>query len=365
MMIPSITVHLQALNHREEDPNFHKSTHAMHYATAMIPVAPMILPGVWDIKDLLVLLKDNIRRLHAKSSRDKEIEKSGEMTFATTQHKCFEYEVGGLEFVLAACAEDRPAQVIRFKPTDENSKDFEMLHMYHAMGLSRQHHMQQIILARGRDFQLAQAVVAAAQEILEQTGRVTVTPVNKDKDLNDKLKESWYKTAVEQDTSQSTSRLSNSIETDALTLAADAREFSECASFLDALFVDDPYALSLVEAVAHIQSAEMHYNASVRTPKPRMTAQGSEVNYTHECPNCKSPPGEIILSKHFAGRLLWGGFSPVLSLAWLKRQGVTHVLNCIGAKKGDGSPEPSFGCATRNRYRTPPSYLKTFALFIL
>jgi hypothetical protein len=61
----------------------------------------------------------------------------------------------------------------------------------------------------------------------------------------------------------------------------------------------------------------------VRVPEP-------VVRYTEETFLCQTPPGLIAARGEIRARFLWGGLSPVLNKGWLRWQGITHVLNCIG-----------------------------------
>ena len=178
MLIPTITVHLQGMDHRLNDPSYELSAQAMHHALVMIPVAPTILPGGWDITELIFLLGQSITSEYKASRRGQEVAEMGTLEHRQTHHKRFEYELGGIRFVVAACGSDRPAQVLHFTPAEGSKKPFEMLHMYNAMGMSRQHHLQQVILVRIRDLALADVVVSVVQSIMQGGARVLVRGVN-------------------------------------------------------------------------------------------------------------------------------------------------------------------------------------------
>ena len=84
-------------------------------------------------------------------------------------HKNIEFELGGHRYVVSACNSDRPAFIIKLK--SEELADMELLHFYNAMGLAKQKEDQQALLARVADFELAQAVIQAATELLGITTR--------------------------------------------------------------------------------------------------------------------------------------------------------------------------------------------------
>ena len=180
MLIPTLTVHLQGMDRRGLNPGYETSAHAMQHVLVMIPVAPTLLPGGWDITDLIFLLGARVTEAYMSSQRGLEVAEMGRLEHRHAHHKRFEYELGGVRFVIAACAADRPAQVLHFSPTEAGRNPFEMMHMYNAMGLSRQHHLQQVILVRIRDFALAAVVVDTVQQILGGGARVMVRGSNKD-----------------------------------------------------------------------------------------------------------------------------------------------------------------------------------------
>lgn len=184
MIIPTITVHLKAVDRRTKDTSYESSAAAMHHALIMIPVATTILPGAWDINDLIFLLGDRITSDYMDSTRGKELAKMGGLEAQRSHHKRFEYEHGGIRFVIAACGSDRPAQVLHFTPNEPNRKPFEMMHMYNASGMRREHHLQQMILVRIRDFALAKVVISVVQSIMEGGARIALRGVHKEEKEN-------------------------------------------------------------------------------------------------------------------------------------------------------------------------------------
>ena len=184
MIIPTITVHLQAVDRRAKDPSYASSPGAMHHALIMIPVATTIFPGAWDINDLIFLLGDRITSLYMDSTRGKEVIGMGRLAARQSHHKRTEYEHGGIRFVIAACASDRPAYVLHFTPDEPHRKPFEMMHMYNASGLRREHHLQQVILVRIRDFALAKVVLYVVQSIMNDGARIALRGVHKEEAEN-------------------------------------------------------------------------------------------------------------------------------------------------------------------------------------
>ena len=108
----------------------------------------------------------------------------GRLAARQSHHKRTEYEHGGIRFVIAACASDRPAYVLHFTPDEPHRKPFEMMHMYNASGLRREHHLQQVILVRIRDFALAKVVLYVVQSIMNDGARIALRGVHKEEAEN-------------------------------------------------------------------------------------------------------------------------------------------------------------------------------------
>ena len=338
MCIPALTVHLQ-----KADPRFESEGRAFHHAAVMIPVAPTLIPGVWDVTDFIFMLGGLVADAYAKTERGREVQAMGALELRYVHHKRFQYELGGLRFVVAACASDRLARVLHFTPSEEGVKPFEMMHMYNAMGLNRQHHLQETILVRLRDFALVQVVIDVTQSILRGLSRVAVRAVNKDPVEQALLMKLWYDGGRPEQSKQATT-LASIVVTDAVKAAGKACAFSDCESFLRELFARESTTgelLDLVDAVIATIPAASVIAEMGQGPEPC-------VHYQHERPDCQSPPGEVVLPV-LAARLMWGGLSPVLNRAWLEWQGVTHVLNCLGAKRKDGAPDPYYDLALQAR----------------
>ena len=108
----------------------------------------------------------------------------GRLAARQTHHKRTEYEHGGIRFVIAACGTDRPAHVLHFTPNESKRKAFEMMHMYNAMGMRREHHLQQMILVRIRDFALAEVVISVVQSIMKGGACITLRGVHREEKQN-------------------------------------------------------------------------------------------------------------------------------------------------------------------------------------
>ena len=77
-------------------------------------------------------------------------------------HKLDDHEIAGYRVILTQCRNDRPAMLIVWTTHDGHST--ELMHFYPAMGLSRQHAAQQMLLGRMRGLELSSCLVHAARE---------------------------------------------------------------------------------------------------------------------------------------------------------------------------------------------------------
>ena len=77
-------------------------------------------------------------------------------------HKLDDHEIAGYRVILQQCRSDRPAMLIVWTTHDGHST--ELMHFYPAMGLSRQHAAQQMLLGRMRGLELSSCLVHAARE---------------------------------------------------------------------------------------------------------------------------------------------------------------------------------------------------------
>ena len=87
MIIPSFIVHLQALDKRKKDPDYHMTPSAMHFVNVTTPAAPTVVPGVWDVNVFVLLIGNKLAEAYGSSARGKHV-RSG-------HHKRSEFEVGG------------------------------------------------------------------------------------------------------------------------------------------------------------------------------------------------------------------------------------------------------------------------------
>jgi hypothetical protein len=129
------------------------------------------------------------------SERGQELSRLGTLTPREKHHKRQEHEYGGTRFVVAACCSDRPAQVLEFAPND-GSKPVEIMHVYNAMGLSKQHEFVQVVLARFRDFRMGHVVVDVVREQLG-VERVWVKPISRNdtENVSNEINEGFVFTA--------------------------------------------------------------------------------------------------------------------------------------------------------------------------
>ena len=257
-------------------------------------------------------------------------------------------EYGIYRFVVGACASDRPAATLIVSPNQNTGfrKPVEMLHWYVAMGLSKQHHLQEVMLARVRDIGLAQTLVRVVQRVLS-VGHASVRYLCKDAADTALLRRLW----CESNSPVSTEPLPlvNPDVVAAAKFVGAGIAFADCMPFLSALLSGYPSLLGLIQAVTSALQSEAVDPRGDR-PHELVGVVEPKVAYTHESPNCQVPPAEVCLPGLFAASLFWGGLSPALNVEWLRWRRVTHVLNCIGSvDPSTGNAEPSYALAVASR----------------
>jgi len=345
IVLPTMNVHLLGLHQLPKTKEFVNAASAMHYCNICIPYSAALFCGSLDPNALISKIVDLVLLQYAESKRGVEVLQLGQISKRIVNHKKKEYEMGGLRFVVSACASDRPASSLLFIPHDDNpdvKKSIELLHMYVAMGLSKQHDMQRVILCRVRDFGLAKVIVDVTRTEL-QIDHLSVRELSKDAKECKVMKQLWLDICPPR---EDAAVLANMTEVEGAEEAKRADSLLGCATFLHSLHGTNTTIEALLKDVMQIvfnvdsKSSEAGAASSLGdTPEP-------EVNYTWEAWDCQVPPGEVVLPGIIErGKLFWGGLSHVLDKTWLRWRRVTHVVNCLGAKRmrnGVASPDPCF-----------------------
>ena len=154
VVLDAVSVHLTKLSDRGSEE-----------ALVMVPVAWSLLQGWPDANLFLSSLSDEAAKLFRDTSRCRLLRETGTVERGVGQHKKEEHEVAGFRILLEACRSDRPAMLLVHTAIDAGQKT-ELLHVYAAMGLHKQHAAQQMCLARTRDFVAAACVAKAAARLL-------------------------------------------------------------------------------------------------------------------------------------------------------------------------------------------------------
>jgi len=316
--IPTLTVHLTQLD--TLDDGFHK-------ALVMVPVCTSLLKRWLDPNDLIAELSRQALNRYLATSRGQWVKERGVVEPGVGHHKQFEVELGGHRYVVSACHSDRPAFIMKLKSAELG--DMELLHFYCAMGLSKQKKDQQALLARVADFELAQAVVATARDLLN-IKRVNTRAIAKDTEVKDRQLRLWvsrcgHPVVEPSRLMQVHGSLCEFVWPSGTVAYADTKRF------LKTLGANSEW-LALVEEVDAILA-----RVSSTTGLGRVTV-APKVRYLHESRNCQTPPAEVVLPDIFTGRLLWGGLSHGMSKDWLLYENVKLVVNCINTVSAGGEP---------------------------
>jgi len=328
------------------------SEHAMHHCNVCFPLVTCLSSEVSDANELIEALANEVRDRFAVSRRGSSLVAQGaSFILRTGHHKKSEYEIGAARFVVSACSSDRPALILQLVPGPGSpfKKPLELFHWYCAQGLDRQYHLQQAVLARVRDFEVAVIVVRVLQErLLVKHGSVKATcKEGADRDL---LMQCWNNVW----TGSPLVALPGFSEQALLVAGSVAKssQLIDCLPFVHAVI---PSGMSLLSA-AEVQMAWQAHNAvasgEVVTGVGSSEMSEPRVSYVHEHWRCRVPPAFIDIPSKFPGRLLYGGLSPVLNLEWLRWRGVTHVWNCLGGvtyKESVPVPERHYAMALQAR----------------
>ena len=328
--VPTIHVHLLSVDRRESEPEYESSEHCMHYCNVCFPLALCLSSEACDVNELIEALAKEVEHRFKRTARATYLLAQGaSITLRTGHHKKSEHEIGAARFVVSACASDRPAAILQLLPASGSPirKARELFHWYCAQGLDRQHHLQQAVLARVRDFEVAAIIVQVLQERLLVThGSVEATC----KEASDRvvLKQAWSNVWTGSPLVALPKFSDEALG--AAVSAATASQFLDCFPFIQtvASFETCPSCATEVQRVwqEHISVA----TGQMDTERVKSEMPEPEVCYLHESWQCRVPPGSIQIPNIFPGQLLYGGLSPVLNLDWLHWRGVTHVWNCLG-----------------------------------
>ena len=161
------------------------------------------------------------------SDRAASLQTHGELRPCMGHHKKHEFELGGHRYVVSQCNTDRPAFILRYQAEGSSKQQLELVHFYVAMGLSRQHSIQQMCLARVRDFTIAHHI-RGLQRVMFDHSRGTVSSLpRKDTDRGAVLA-AWMQIAGQPESSPS--RHARMFEEGiAVGLSSDAAGFNDVA----------------------------------------------------------------------------------------------------------------------------------------
>jgi len=182
-LVPTIGIHLEHL-HTKQDAGYQYSDTATHSCNVTIALAPYLSDPEVDVEAVAILVASAALALFKRTSAYASFEDSNKkLSVFIGRHKKTEVEVGNARFVVSACQADRQAVIWK-------SGRWELLHLYSAMGLERQHPSQRTLLARCRSFTVADCVARAAMELFGVV-RLTINPTCSDSDEREALMAVW------------------------------------------------------------------------------------------------------------------------------------------------------------------------------
>ncbi len=221
---------------------------------------------------------------YLETVRGRELLQLGSFKRDVGHHKIKEYEDGIYRFVVGPCVFDRQAATLLFYPHANTKfrKPVEMLHWYVASGFAKQHHLQEVMLARVRDIGLAQTLVRVVQRVL-CVGHASVRYLCENAADTALLRRLW----CEQNRSERSESLPL-VTSDVLAAAKSVgagTPFVDCVPFLSTLLSGFPSLLGLLPAVmGALQSEAM--DSMGECMHEVFGGVEPEVAYTYEIPNC-------------------------------------------------------------------------------
>ena len=130
LTVRTLTVHIQGIDAK---------LMGFDRALVMLPVAPGLVSEYCDVNFLIRDVLYDAFQAYDISERGLFLKSSGDLEFGKGRRMKSELEFGGHRFIVQACSADRPAFVVRYKPSAPKAKSKELAHMYVAQGLHRQH----------------------------------------------------------------------------------------------------------------------------------------------------------------------------------------------------------------------------------
>ena len=330
ILVPTVCIHLEHLDTKWPHDEVYSAS-ATHYCNVTIPLAPLMLNDSVDVNDVLIRLSLAAWLLFRSSDAYSGLAELGDVSQFLGRHKKKEVELGNARFVVEACHSDRPAVIWLMSYSD--GKQIELLHFYHAMGLSRQHSSQTICLARCRNFTVADCIVRATVAMCG-TKRFSIHATSADDVERDRLGIAWeYHSSLKNNVASCLHTLLPLADDKLLSSLVHCTGFDQFSHFLPHVPLGDDWTALCHDVLSDIGS--LSTSAVVASPLAGCSLLEPAVVCTHEVPSYHTPPGVICLpAVGMHGTLLWGGLSHALHKEWLASEGVTTVLCCIGSKMG-------------------------------
>ena len=292
VVLPTMNVHVLGVDRRDGHQSYEISEYAMYYVNVCVPFSSCLSD------ELMARLAALVHYEYLETDRGRELFQLGSLKRDIGHHKKKENEYGTYCFVVGACASDRLAATLFFYPHPNTKfrKPIEMTHWYVASGFAKQHHLQEVMLARVRDIGLAQTLVRVVLKFLhvEHAGARYLC---KDAAANSPLSALWCDT-------------NNSVHIEPLPLVnsgllAAAKSvgsgpaFADCMQFLSDLLSGFSSLRGLLSAVTSVSQSEA---VDVRGDRPHEPVGALELKvlYTHESCNCQVPPAEVCLPGLFS-----------------------------------------------------------------
>jgi len=322
--IDAVTVHVQA----------------PEAALVALPVVIFDWAEDTDVNALLAVLCASVK----EALEQRRAGSSAVVTKRIVRHKKADLEIGGHRYIIPACWSDRPGFEILVADGSGHAEPRVVAHVYAAMGLSHQHSLQQVLLARTYSMEAAATVARVCQAQLG-LGPPCVSVVATVEDGGPALYPAWQADAEALGVALAPlpqSRLARWSEQGSALQHWDGQG-DDAALLADAVGevpeVQDPALwLQCVEALRQVAAAG---EPSLSEPR---------IAWRHAQPSCRSPPGLVADGQGlWAGELLFGTLDHAISEPWLRWRGITLVVCVLGRRVGQAE-HPDYTTAAANRF---------------
>ena len=182
ILVLTVGIHLEHSRTKQQE-GYQNSDTSTHSCNVTIALVSLLSDSFVDLEAVAILVASAALDLSKTTVAYASFEESNKLLVFIWRHKKKEVEVGNSRFVVSACYADRQAVIWK-------SGCCELLHLYLAIGLERQHSSQRTLVARCRSFTFADCVARAAMGLFG-VERLSINPICSDSDEREAVMAVW------------------------------------------------------------------------------------------------------------------------------------------------------------------------------